>query len=246
MHNYTKIGLILLAAFARASLAQPTPTESQLYIAPKPKPTQQSQVGVMPHAADIDKEMYRVERERKLMFDPNSTATQTASSVFPNVPIPQPAGVDIHVLAKQYQQKAAVHNIDDLIIFASFTMPTASLKRLIKQANLVGASVVLRGLKNNSIKQTGLAIQALGEPMGNVVVNPNAFIKYKVKVVPTIVLASAAKINQVDQVGCALPDHYVAVSGDVSLDYALEKIMHHAPQFGTVAFSYLRQVRGSP
>ncbi|MDF7060249.1 type-F conjugative transfer system pilin assembly protein TrbC, partial [Escherichia coli] len=119
MNKKTVIGLMLLAAFARESVAQSTPTASQL-----------------------DQERQRIELERKQMFDPNNPAIKNAANVFPNVPTPERAGIDIEALAKQYEQKAQARKMDDLMIFASFTMPAESLKRIVSQANRVGASVV--------------------------------------------------------------------------------------------------------
>lgn len=256
MNKKTVIGLMLLAAFARESVAQSTPSASQLeqerqrielerkQMFDPNNPASKAKKGAMPNAADIDREMRRVDRERKQMFDPNNPATKNAANVFPNVPTPERAGIDIEALAKQYEQKAQARRMDDLMIFASFTMPAESLKRIVSQANRVGASVVLRGFKNNSLKETSLAINALGEQSGNVQVNPNAFTKYKVATVPTFVLAKADGIDQVDAEGCALPDTYVSVAGDVSLDYALEEIARRSPQFEGLATRYVRQLRG--
>lgn len=53
MNKKTVIGLMLLAAFARESVAQSTPTASQL-----------------------DQERQRIELERKQMFDPNNPASK--------------------------------------------------------------------------------------------------------------------------------------------------------------------------
>ena len=257
MNKTTVIMFTLLAAFARESAAQSTPTASeleqerqrielerkQMFDAGNPSPKVMR--GAIPNSTDIEREMRQVERERKPMFDPNNPATKNAANVFPSVPTPESAGIDIEAMAKRYEQKAAARKMDDLMIFASFTMPAESLKRIVSQANRAGASVVLRGFKNNSIKDTALAINALGEQGGNVLVNPNAFTKYKVKAVPTMVLAKAATIDHVDNEGCALPDDYVAVSGDVSLDYALDDIVRRSPQFASVASRYLRQIRGN-
>lgn len=257
MNKKTVIGLMLLAAFARESVAQTTPNASQLeqerqrieqerkQMFDARNPATKAKPGAIPSSSEIDREMRRVERERKQMFDPNNPETKNATNVFPNVPTPERAGIDIEALAKQYEQKAAARKTDGLMVFASFTMPAESLKRIVSQANRVGASVVLRGFKNNSLKDTALAIQKLGEQGGNVLVNPNAFIKYKVKAVPTMVLTNAATIDQVDSEGCALPDNFVAVSGDVSLDYALDEVVRRAPKFEQVASRYLRQIRGN-
>lgn len=257
MNKKTVIGLVILAAFACESFAQVTPTASQLDQERQRIDVERKKMfdpnntdanvkkGVMPSSAEIDRETRRVDRERKQMFDANNQATKNAVNVFPNVPTPERAGIDIEALARKYEQKAEARKMDDLMIFASFTMPAESLKRIVSQANRVGASVVLRGFKNNSLKETAQAIQELGEQGGNVLVNPNAFTKYKVKAVPTMVLAKAETIDQVDNEGCALPDNFVAVSGDVSLDYALDEIIRRAPTFEVVASRYLRQIRGS-
>lgn len=196
-----------------------------------------------PTASQIEKEQQRIESERKRMFDADNPATQSTVNNFPNLPTPAPVGMDIEAIVRQYERKAAVQKTDNLMIFASFTMPQESLKRLVNQANRVGASVMLRGFKNNSIKETALAINALDEPGGNVVINPKTFTHYKIDAVPTVVLTKAEVIGTADDQGCALPNHFIAVSGDVSLDYALEEILRRAPQWESIATPYLRQLR---
>ena len=118
MNKKTVIGLMLLAAFARESVAQSTPTASQLdqerqrielerkQMFDPNNPASKAKKGAMPNSADIDREMRRVDRERKQMFDPNNPATKNAANVFPNVPTPERAGIDIEALAKQYEQDA--------------------------------------------------------------------------------------------------------------------------------------------
>ena len=248
---------LLTIAFSCESIAQTaTPTASQLEQERQRIDVQRKQMfdpnnastqpkkGVMPRASDIDREMEKVAKDRKAMFDPENPATRNAQNVFPNVPTPERAGIDIESIAQKYRQTAVARKTEDLMIFASFTMPRESLKRLVNQAHRVGATVVLRGFKDNSLKETSLAINSLGEGTGNVVINPNAFMKYKIKAVPTVVLAKAESIDQVDDDGCALPDNFAAVTGDVSLDYALDEITRRAPQFETVAQRYVRQMRG--
>ena len=247
---------LLLATFAREGFSQGLPPTAGLEaererIARERKPmfdagnpATQAGKGLLPRSADIEREKQRVEQDRKAMFDADNPATRNSGNSFPKVPTPDRSGIDIEALARQYEQKSAARRTDELMVFASFTMPEASLRRLVSQARQVGAAVVLRGFKNNSLTETAQAIQALGEPGGNVLVNPNAFTKYQVKAVPTLVLARAATTDQMDAQGCALPDHYVAVSGDVTLDYALDEIARRAPGFEPVATRYLRQIRG--
>ncbi|ONU72523.1 type-F conjugative transfer system pilin assembly protein TrbC, partial [Burkholderia cenocepacia] len=150
----------------------------------------------------------------------------------------------IQALAKRYEQRADARRTDDLMVFVSFTMPPESLKRIVAQVSQLGGTVVLNGFKDNSWKATAFAIKDLGEKRGNVVVNPNAFAKYKVKSVPVTVLTKPEAIDQLDSEGCALPDTYAAIAGDVSLDYALEEIAQHDRRFTELAQRYARQLRG--
>lgn len=207
-------------------------------------PATQAKPAALPSNAAVQKEMQRIERERKELFDPNNPATKNAKNSFPNVPTPEVSNVDIQALAKRYEQRAEARKMDDLMIFVSFTMPPESLKRIVAQAYKVGASVVLNGFKDNSLKATAAAIKQLGEASGNVLINPNAFTKYKVQAVPAVVLAKADSVDQIDSQGCALPDTYVSVSGDVSLDYSLDEIAQRDPRFTDLAKRYNRQLRG--
>lgn len=196
----------------------------------------------MPVPERLSREQARIEAERKVMFaDPS---LEGASNVFPNIPTPAPGEVDIEALAKRYEAKAVSYRADDLLIFASFSMPSESLKRLVDSANRVGGAVILRGFKNNSYKATAKALHDLGVQQGNVMVNPDAFDKYKIAAVPTMVLTKPDAIDQLDARGCALPDTYVAIAGDVTLDYALDEITRRSSEFKPLASRYLRQLRG--
>lgn len=249
------VAVIAMAVMASASYAQ-TSTSGHLERERERVETQRRQVfgsdsadykanvGQIPGDVDIKRVMPKVEKDRKEIFGTDSQATKNASNSFPNIATPARGGLDIEAIAKRYEQKSEARKMENLMVFVSFTMPRESLKRAISMANKVGASVVFRGFKNNSLKETSLAIKALDEPGGNVLVNPNAFTKYKVKAVPMVVLAQDGTADKVDPDGCALPDDYVAVSGDVSLDYALDEIARQSPKFEPIAKRYTRQLRG--
>lgn len=207
-------------------------------------PATKAKPPALPSNAAVQGEMQRIEPERKAMFDSNNPATKNAKNVFPNVPTPEASNVDIQALARRYEQRAQARRTDNLMMFVSFTMPAESLKRIVAQVSQVGGTVVLNGFKNNSWKDTAIAIKDLDEKRGNVVVNPNAFAKYKIKAVPALVLAKPEAIDQLDGEGCALPDTYAAVAGDVSLDYALEAIAQQDRRFTDLAQRYVRQLKG--
>ncbi len=201
-------------------------------------------VASMPSDAAIDQEMRLREPQRRALF--GTPLPAASASTFPRIETPPRSGVDVEAIAQRYDQRAANRQSEELLIFASFSMPPESLRRLVRQASQVGGSVVLRGLKGNSLKETAAAIQALGEGTGHVTVHPKAFTQYRIDAVPTVVLARPESHQQLDPQGCALPGTYVAIAGDVSLPYALRAIHQQAPDFQAQALRYLRQFGESP
>jgi conjugal transfer pilus assembly protein TrbC len=208
-------------------------------------PATRAAPGPLPSGSALEREIQRVERERKDLFDPENPATRNAPNTFPDVPTPQRSEVDIEAIARQYEHKAKARKADGLMVFASFTMPTASLKRLIADTARVGGAVLFRGFKDGSIKATSLAITSLGAVAGGVQVNPDAFTKYRITAVPAVVLVKPEASDQVDGEGCALPDDYVMVAGDVGVGYALDEIARRSPGFREVAVRYGRPLQGT-
>lgn len=93
-----------------------------------------------------------------------------------------------------------------ILVFISLSMPSESLKRLFAEAEQQKAVLVLRGLKNNSFKETA---QVLGELRISASIDPNLFDKHQVTGVPTFVNVKN--------------DETLTLRGNVSLSYALEK-----------------------
>ncbi|MBP9752203.1 MAG: type-F conjugative transfer system pilin assembly protein TrbC [Proteobacteria bacterium] len=101
---------------------------------------------------------------------------------------------------------------DKIYVFVSFSMPKASLINLLKEAPKHNATLVLRGLKNNSFKETAKVIQDFydqekGEGVG-FEINPELFEKHKIASVP--VFLNLTNNNK--------------LSGNVTLDFAVKKI----------------------
>lgn len=246
-----------VSAAAMGQTAPATPTASQLeqerarielerkQLFDPSNPAAQAKKGALPSGAALERELKKVESERKAMFDPENPATKNAPNTFPNIPTPPRSNVDLEAIAKRYEQKADAKRVDGLMVFASFTMPRETLKRLIADANRAGGVVVMRGFKGGSIKSTALAINELGESSGNVQINPNAFTKYRINAVPAVVLVKPDSADIVDNEGCALPDKYVMVAGDVGLGYALDDIAQRSREFGDMAVRYGRPLKGS-
>lgn len=104
-----------------------------------------------------------------------------------------------------FQEKESHRN--HLLIFVSLSMPKKSLKNLYREAEQQSLPLILRGLKNNSFKET---IDALKELEIAVQIDPNLFEEYQVKTVPTFIA-----IHQKEP---------LQIQGNVSLSYAQKKL----------------------
>lgn len=101
----------------------------------------------------------------------------------------------------------------ELYIFVSLSMPQSRLINLLQEAKSYGGLVVLRGLKNNSYKDTANFLQPIIKAAeAGVIIDPHLFEKYEVSKVPTFVLN--------DQIS----KKYDKATGNVSLKYVLEEI----------------------
>lgn len=107
-------------------------------------------------------------------------------------------------------------------IFVSFSIPRKNLESLFSQAKNFGATLVLRGLKNNSyIETTSYLQEIISKNNLGIIVDPSLFIKYDVVSVPTFVLAEREKICP-SNISC-IPSNYDKLSGNVTAEFALRK-----------------------
>ena len=195
----------------------------------------------LPTDRALQAEQQRIESERKTVF-----STKDYGSTFPDIPTPKrDDDWNFEALTSRYQQKAWAQFREELLVFVSLSMPPESLKRLIRQTHQAGGSVLLRGFKEGSLKATAKAIQALGEAGGHVMIHPKAFTQYHVSSVPTVVLTTANPLSTTTSEGCALPESFASITGDVSLDRALDEIARQSTSFASRAQRYRRLVKGS-
>jgi conjugal transfer pilus assembly protein TraU len=111
-----------------------------------------------------------------------------------------------------------------VLIFVSFAMPEATLQRLVDQAARAGATLVLRGLVNGSIRDTVTRMQGLiGSRRVAVQIDPEAFDRYGITRTPSFVLAmDGAGTEACASRLCGSSQQFVKVSGDVTLEYAMQ------------------------
>ncbi len=100
----------------------------------------------------------------------------------------------------------------ELYVFASLSIPQIRLIELIKEGLHYKGLVVLRGLKNNSYKDTVTLLQSIITTAGGgLIINPTLFAQYNITKVPVILLNNPT-IKKYDQ-----------VAGNISLKYALKE-----------------------
>jgi len=118
----------------------------------------------------------------------------------------------------------------DVIVFISFSMPKESIKGWMNEAAKINAPVVIRGLVNNSFRETLNRVNELtGDNKGGVQIDPMLFREYKVSQVPAVVVRNAN-------------DHDV-VYGDAHLDYALQTVIKKSDELSPVANLALQKLR---
>ena len=184
----------------------------------------------------------------RLGAEPLRAVPQIGSPKDPNT---SPAAtIDIAALARQGSALAATPPAEDrskaLQIFITLDMPRGSLQRLVDQADRAGATLVLRGLKAQSMRQTiAAASDLIGNRRVSWVIDPNAFQRFQVTVAPSFVLllpqgastvsmrgiAPEPDLPRCSGSGCASPaqpSEYLLIAGDVSLDYALDAMQRRS------------------
>jgi conjugal transfer pilus assembly protein TrbC len=207
----------------------------------------------LPTAEDMAKAQQRAREAMGRLTDSGTMKQQYGIAGMPKVEaLPKPAAPapDIASIAEKYKHlgQAAIpqNGQPDLFVMVSLSMPKEALVRTAEQAERAGATLVFRGLKGDSMTKMGEEIKAIvGSRSVSVVVHPPAFQQFGVSRVPTFVLARGDAGNQTLENGCSKPETFVKVSGDVSLDYALDYIERKSQAWAAVAKEYRsRIVRG--
>ena len=176
----------------------------------------------------------------------DSTVSRQATASSRNAPAPT---VDLAAVAQGYAgavTPAPARQVPALMIFVSFSMPRASLERLVEQAARTDAVLVLRGLENGSMRATAARIKGLiGDRRVGFQIDPLAFDRFGVQSVPTFVLAAGATPTPCSGAQCFVGGQFAAVAGDVTVAYALEYLEQRAPRFRQQARTLLSKIGGT-
>ena len=203
----------------------------------------------------------------KLATQPPRAIPRIASPmpIQPTQPMPPTLGnLDIAAMARQgaalTTPPTAEIGSSALRIFITLDMPRGSLQRLVDQATRSGATLVLRGLKAQSMRQTLAAVSELIETRRvSWVIDPNAFTRFQVSSAPTFALTltnetvlgtprnqAVPELPRCTGNSCTAPvldATYLSVSGDVSLDYALETMVRSNPEAAPSTSAILQRLR---
>jgi type-F conjugative transfer system pilin assembly protein TrbC len=109
----------------------------------------------------------------------------------------------------------------DLMIFVSLSMPANMLEQYAAQAKRFGATLIMRGFVNDRLSDTKVALQRLNKAGAAWQISPEPFIHFKIDKVPAIVVATAESASITEE-GCAAPETFTAVFGDMSVHAALD------------------------
>jgi conjugal transfer pilus assembly protein TrbC len=209
------IWAVALSAHTLAQYRQPTEQEIERAKQQYRQPTDAE--------VDVAKKKYRQPTEAQL---DRAAASQSPVNLDA---IPMPKGkIDVEGLARAYEQNRQAFEKDKgyasdqpvLLVFVTLGMPEQTLRLLIDQASRTRAVMVLRGLKNASIRQTATHVQQL------------------------IGQKQVEWLNDCASGSCIAPNAFAAIAGDVSIDYALEAIERRAPRFSPEAQLFLKRIRG--
>jgi conjugal transfer pilus assembly protein TrbC len=217
------------------------------------------------HGADLDRAMRAPPRvtdqdvEAARRRHPMPSDAELSRVPIPSTPtldaLPQPVarpGIDLEAVARGYRaiEGAAAGALPSteptLLVFISFTLPEATLLRLVEQAAAARATLVLRGLLNGSLTQTVARAQALiGSRPAAFQIDPLAFDRFGVTQAPAFVLLRRGVEARACAAGsCFAEEAFVRAAGDVSIRYALEFISRTAPAFAGEAQPFLRRLKG--
>lgn len=185
------------------------------------------------------------------MYEKNNPVGSVSASQN-NMPVIAPEFIkqqdtnDYAKLAKQFYAGSQKNKTDgdDLVVFVSLSMPMASLQALAHQSTQYGAIMVFRGLKDNSLRATMLAMKSIAanENKVNMQVNPVVFSKLNITTVPTFAVIKGKSVSEGDSQACAPASAFMAISGDVPLAYALEKLAEGSPpDLAQIATAHIQQ-----
>lgn len=176
-------------------------------------------------------------REKVQTLDPVSLAKGPAGAI----------DFDEIIVAASDNLKDNRGTAPQFMVFVSLSMPEESLKAIIDQTAAAGGFVVFRGFPNNSAKQfvAGMSKAVTkDDQFAAIGVDPRLFRAFGVNAVPTYVAVSS-DFSPCDGLACTtMPPPFDAMSGNVTVRYALETFAEDNGPGALVARTALANMRG--
>jgi len=163
------------------------------------------------------------EQTRRLLSQPTPPAGQLPSVDTNASRAPRSDTFDLEQLAKRYAPPKLDQQTGPLV-FVSLSMPEASLMKLAQDGRKVGATLILRGTVKGSLRATVEALHAYGQQGVDLVIDPNAFKRYGVRVVPSFVVDLDPEKPTCGEGTACRSNVSPLIEGDVSIDHALQRI----------------------
>lgn len=218
MHKILATAALAVFALSSASvMAQPRELPSQADIAARHKETL-DRLNLNPVTGkDIQAQMRS-----------NTVAADAASAINSKAPVSQASKEDFQNLVRpgeRAQPSAAQAKAPqaDLMIFVSLSMPDQMLEQYAAQAKRFNAVLMMRGFVNDKMSDTKTAVARLNKSGAQWEINPEPFKLFKIDKVPAVVMATADSGSVIEE-GCAKPETYTVIFGDMSVLAALDKM----------------------
>jgi conjugal transfer pilus assembly protein TrbC len=171
---------------------------------------------------DLKSRLHLIEREFDL---PENLATRALESLR-NGRVREMLNIGPNDLPEQASESKRYPG--GIFVFASFSMPKASLKAVLQDASHLGLPVVFNGFIDNSVTETEAQVRAIYDDESishGFIIDPTLFARFNIRAVPTVV-STALDLDVCDTPACAgdgIPPHD-RVAGNVPLTTLLEII----------------------
>lgn len=162
------------------------------------------------------------------------------------------AGADPLAVAERYRKTLSAQRDSDtgpdLLVFVSFSMPEASLKRLATDAARTNAVLVFRGPKKGSLKKSLQAFEPLAKLGASAIIHPEAFTRNRIDAVPVFVMGTAVGegCDAAATTAAASCRETLRIAGDASLEYILERMARTSHPLAEAAERRLTRLRWTP
>lgn len=134
-----------------------------------------------------------------------------------------------------------------LVVFASLSMPEGSLLKLGRDVKKAGGVIVLRGMKygiaGEDWARSVEAMKPLVQTGAEIQINPALFQLFEVRSVPTMIVSPTGVADKGCTEGRCAAGQFATVVGDVSLDYAMDKLVDRKTRLGDWRARFKRSLK---